>query len=44
MHQLGYINELLKKFNLEKCKPTKNLMPIESHELLNLMKHFTEAP
>jgi len=33
MHQLGYINELLKKFKLEKCKPIKNLMPIESHEL-----------
>ncbi|KAG4097377.1 hypothetical protein H8356DRAFT_1353926 [Neocallimastix lanati (nom. inval.)] len=28
-----YINELLKTFKLEKCKPTKNLKPIENHEL-----------
>jgi len=33
MQQLGYTNELLKKFKLEKFKRTKNLKQIENHDL-----------
>jgi hypothetical protein len=41
MHQLGYINGLLKTFKLEKCKSTKTLKPIENHELKT--KKFDET-
>ena len=39
MHQIGYINELLKKFKLEKCKPSKNLKPNENHEFKAIKFH-----